>query len=294
MTTTTETTENPETVETVALAETETETEAAGAGVGEQAPAAGGFGAAITVAYSDALAGVYDDIYPSTPDLDDIATYLLTLAAPGASVLELGVGTGRVALPLAERGFDVTGVESSEGMLARLAEKDPERRITPVQGDFSGLDLGRSFDVVLAPFNVLCCAMAVDEQIALMHAMARHVTAEGHVVIETFDPSDYHVQKKNEVNTYPIGARGALIESVGVLPASQNMMLQSTLFLDGDAPKSATTVMRYVWPGELDLLGAIAGLELVGRYAGWREQPFDGGDSRKMCVSVFRPLNQAG
>ncbi|MFD4596107.1 class I SAM-dependent methyltransferase [Streptomyces rubiginosohelvolus] len=290
MTTTTETTENPETVETVALPETETEA----AGDGEQAAAAGGFGAAITVAYSDALAGVYDDIYPSTPDLDDIATYLLTLAAPGASVLELGVGTGRVALPLAERGFDVTGVESSEGMLARLAEKDPERRITPVQGDFSGLDLGRSFDVVLAPFNVLCCAMAVDEQIALMHAMARHVTAEGHVVIETFDPSDYHVQKKNEVNTYPIGARGALIESVGVLPASQNMMLQSTLFLDGDAPKSATTVMRYVWPGELDLLGAIAGLELVGRYAGWREQPFDGGDSRKMCVSVFRPLNQAG
>ncbi|MFI7324397.1 class I SAM-dependent methyltransferase [Streptomyces rubiginosohelvolus] len=292
MTTTTETTENPETMETVALPETETETETAGDG--EKAAAAGGFGAAITVAYSDALAGVYDDIYPSTPDLDDIATYLLSLAAPGASVLELGVGTGRVALPLAERGFDVTGVESSAGMLARLAEKDPESRITPVHGDFSGLDLGRSFDVVLAPFNVLCCAMAVDEQIALMHAMARHVTAEGHVVIETFDPSDYHVQKKNEVNTYPIGARGALIESVGVLPASQNMMLQSTLFLDGDAPKSATTVMRYVWPGELDLLGAIAGLELVGRYAGWREQPFDGGDSRKMCVSVFRPLNQAG
>ncbi|MGO1020134.1 class I SAM-dependent methyltransferase [Streptomyces rubiginosohelvolus] len=294
MTTTTETTENPETMETVALPEAETGTETEAADDGEQAAAAGGFGAAITVAYSDALAGVYDDVYPSTPDLDDIATYLLTLAAPGASVLELGVGTGRVALPLAERGFDVTGVESSEGMLARLAEKDPEGRITPVHGDFAGLDLGRSFDVVLAPFNVLCCAMAVDEQIALMHAMARHVTAEGHVVIETFDPSDYHVQKKNEVNTYPIGARGALIESVGVLPASQNMMLQSTLFLDGDAPKSATTVMRYVWPGELDLLGAIAGLELVGRYAGWREQPFDGGDSRKMCVSVFRPLNQAG
>ncbi|MGW7592222.1 class I SAM-dependent methyltransferase [Streptomyces rubiginosohelvolus] len=298
MTTTTETTENPETMETVALpeaeAEAETGTGTGAAGDGEQAATVGGFGAAITVAYSDALAGVYDDIYPSTPDLDDIATFLLTLAAPGASVLELGVGTGRVALPLAERGFDVTGVESSEGMLARLAEKDPEGRITPVHGDFSGLDLGRSFDVVLAPFNVLCCAMAVDEQIALMHAMARHVTAEGHVVIETFDPSDYHVQKKNEVNTYPIGARGALIESVGVLPASQNMMLQSTLFLDGDAPRSATTVMRYVWPGELDLLGAIAGLELVGRYAGWREQPFDGGDSRKMCVSVFRPLNQAG
>ncbi|MET8936378.1 class I SAM-dependent methyltransferase [Streptomyces rubiginosohelvolus] len=298
MTTTTETTENPETMETVALpeaeAETGTGTGTGAAGDGEQAATVGGFGAAITVAYSDALAGVYDDIYPSTPDLDDIATFLLTLAAPGASVLELGVGTGRVALPLAERGFDVTGVESSEGMLARLAEKDPAGRITPVHGDFSGLDLGRSFDVVLAPFNVLCCAMAVDEQIALMHAMARHVTAEGHVVIETFDPSDYHVQKKNEVNTYPIGARGALIESVGVLPASQNMMLQSTLFLDGDAPRSATTVMRYVWPGELDLLGAIAGLELVGRYAGWREQPFDGGDSRKMCVSVFRPLNQAG
>ncbi|RPK62768.1 Cypemycin methyltransferase [Streptomyces sp. ADI96-02] len=259
-------------------------------GDGDAPAPAGGFGAAVAAAYSDVLAEVYDDVYPSTPDLDDIATYLLTIASPGASVLELGVGTGRVALPLAERGFQVHGVESSRGMLDRLAAKDPEGRITPVHGDFSGLDLGRSFDVVLAPFNVLCCAMAVDEQIAMAHAMARHVAADGHVVIETFDPSDYHVQKRNEVTTHPVGTRGALIESASVLPASQNMMLQSTLLLDGDAPRTATTVMRYVWPGELDLLGAIAGLELVARYAGWREQPFDGGDSRKMCVSVFRPL----
>jgi hypothetical protein len=75
-----------------------------------------------------------------------------------------------------------------------------------------------------------------------------------------------------------------------VLPASQNMMIHNTLFLDGEAPKSATTVMRYLWPSELDLLAGIARLELSARYSGWREQPFDGGDSRKMCVSVYRPL----
>jgi SAM-dependent methyltransferase len=261
----------------------------AGAARAAQA-SAGGFGAAITEAYSDALAEVYDDVYPSTPDLADIGAYLRTLGGPGASVLELGVGTGRVAIPLADQGFEVYGVETSARMLARLAEKDPQGRITPVRGDLTALDLGRVFDVVLAPFNVLCCAMSVDEQIAMMHALARNVAADGHVVVETFDPSDYHVQKRNEVTTYPLGERGTMIESVGVLPASQNMMLQNTLFLDGDVPRSATTVLRYLWPGELDLLGAIAGLELVGRYAGWREQPFDGGDSRKMCVSVFRPL----
>ncbi|MEJ8636319.1 class I SAM-dependent methyltransferase [Streptomyces sp. MS2.AVA.5] len=264
------------------------DTDAAGA---TELPAdIGGFGAAVTAAYSDALAAVYDDVYPATPDLADIGEFLLTLTPKGASVLELGVGTGRVAIPLADQGFRVHGVESSEGMLARLAEKDPEGRITPVRGDFAGLDLGRTFDVVLAPFNVLCCAMAVDEQIALMHAIARHTAADGAVVVETFDPSDYHVRKSNEVTTYPVGDRGVMIESVGVLPASQNMMLHNTLFLDGDAPRSATTVMRYLWPSELDLLAAIAGLELTARYAGWREQPFDGGDSRKMCVSVFRPL----
>ncbi|MFF3612630.1 class I SAM-dependent methyltransferase [Streptomyces sp. NPDC002580] len=269
---------------------TETTAETPAAPEAGTTASAGGFGAAVTTAYSDALAEVYDDIYPSTPDLVDIGEFLLTLTEPGASVLELGVGTGRVALPLADQGFRVHGVETSEGMLARLAEKDPEGRITPVHGDLTGLDLGRTFDVVLAPFNVLCCAMTIDEQIALVHAVARHTSADGHVVIETFDPSDYHVQRKDEITTRPIGTRGAMIESVGVLPASQNMMLHSTLFLDGDAPRSATTVMRYLWPSELDLLAAIARLELVGRYAGWREQPFDGGDSRKMCVSVFRPL----
>ncbi|MFF7022586.1 class I SAM-dependent methyltransferase [Streptomyces klenkii] len=253
-------------------------------------PGMSGFAVSITAAYSDALAEVYDDIYPGTPDLEDIADFLLTLTRPGASVLELGVGTGRVALPLADKGFRVHGVDASEGMLARLAEKDPEGRVTPVLGDFATLDLGRTFDVVLAPFNALCCAVTPAEQIALIHAVARHAAPDGHVVIETFDPSDYHVQKKNEVNTYPIGTRGAMIESVGVLPASQNMMMQNTLFLDGEAPKSATTVMRYLWPSELDLLAGLARLELAERYTGWQKQPFDGGDSRKMVVSVYRPL----
>ncbi|MEU8460644.1 class I SAM-dependent methyltransferase [Streptomyces sp. NPDC029003] len=251
------------------------------------APDASGLGTVITTAYSDALAEVYDDIYPGSTE---IADYLSTIAEPGASVLELGVGTGRVALPLADAGFEVHGIDTSEGMLARLAEKDPEGRITPVLGDLARLDLGRTFDVVLAPFNVLCCAMAVDEQIALMHAVARHTAPGGHVVIETFDPSDYHVQRKSAITTRPAGGRGVVIESLEVLPASQNMLLNSTLFLDGGAPVSSSTVMRYLWPSELDLLAAIARLELADRYSGWQEQPFDGGDSRKMCVSVFRPL----
>ncbi|GGV05558.1 hypothetical protein GCM10010260_48460 [Streptomyces filipinensis] len=249
-----------------------------------------GLGVTLTTAYSDALAGVYDEIYPSTPDLEDIGEFLRTLTGPGASVLELGVGTGRVALPLAAKGFRVHGVDSSAGMLARLAGKDPEGRITPVHADFATLDLGRTFDVVLAPFNALCCAVSPDEQIALIHAVARHTAPGGHVVVETFDPSDFHVQKKNDITTYPIPGRGAMIESIGVLPASQNMMVHNTLFLDGEPPKSASTVMRYLWPSELDLLAGIARLELSARYSGWHEQPFDGGDSRKMCVSVYRPL----
>ncbi|MFF7357588.1 MULTISPECIES: class I SAM-dependent methyltransferase [Streptomyces] len=267
-------------------------TEAAGLAAEPTTPATepAGLGVTLTTAYSDALAEVYDEIYPSTPDLEDIGDFLRTLTDPGASVLELGVGTGRVALPLAAKGFRVHGVDSSAGMLARLAEKDPEGRITPVQADFATLDLGRTFDVVLAPFNALCCAVSPDEQIALIHAVARHTAPGGHVVVETFDPSDFHVQRKNDITTYPIAGRGAMIESIGVLPASQNMMVHNTLFLDGEPPRSASTVMRYLWPSELDLLAGIARLELSARYAGWREQPFDGGDSRKMCVSVYRPL----
>ncbi|MFE2154543.1 class I SAM-dependent methyltransferase [Streptomyces lavendulae] len=282
-----ETTTAAETVTDEMTAETVTADGAAADGAVTAPADASGLGTAITTAYSDALADVYDDIYPGTPE---IAEYLVTLTKPGASVLELGVGTGRVALPLADHGFRVHGVETSEGMLARLAEKDPEGRITPVLGDLVQLDLERTFDVVLAPFNVLCCAMTVDEQIAMMHAIARHTAADGHVVIETFDPSDHHVQRKADVTTRPAGTRGVVIESLEVLPASQNMLLNSTLFLDGAAPKSSSTVMRYLWPSELDLLAAIARLELVSRYSGWQEQPFDGGDGRKMCVSVFRPL----
>ncbi|MGW3271265.1 class I SAM-dependent methyltransferase [Streptomyces kronopolitis] len=245
--------------------------------------------ATMTAAYSDALAGVYDEIYPSTPDLDDITNYLLTLTHSGARILELGVGTGRIALPLTERGFAVHGVDASEQMLAQLAAKDSQQHVTTSLGDFTALDLERTFDVVLAPFNALCCAMTVDEQIAMMHAVARYTAPDGHAVVETFDPSDYHVQRRNEVTTYPLTG-GTVIESLNVLPASQNMMVLTTLFLEGRPPLSASTIMRYLWPSELDLLAAAAGLELVSRYAGWRQQPFDGGDSRKMCVSTYRKL----
>lgn len=251
-----------------------------------------GLGATLSAAYSDALAGVYDDVYPSTPDLDDVGHLLRGLSGKdNARVLEVGVGTGRVALRLADQGFRVHGIDTSAQMLAQLAAKDPENRVARTQGDVTSLEAHDAFDVVLAPFNVLCCAMAVDEQIAMMHAISRLTTRDGHVVIETFDPSDFHVQRGNDVTTYPLGDRGVMLETVSILPASQNMMVQNTLFTDGNPPTCATSIMRYLWPAELDLLGAIAGLELTARYAGWNEQPFTGGDSRSMCVSVFRPLS---
>lgn len=243
--------------------------------------------AAAAAPFSDAVAGYYDRLYPDF-ESPAVIEFLEAFGFAEGSVLELGIGTGRIGLPLADHGYRVHGVEVSPRMLEVLRSKPGAEKVTLTETDFSTMDLGEKFDVVLAPFNVLCCPITQRDQINSMAAIARHLDPEGIAVIETFDPTPYHSLAFPVTNSHPIGDDEVLLENIRALPEAQLMVVVNTLLKGGAAPEVSTLAMRYLWPSELDVMAAMAGLEKVDRFGGWNRGPFTGNNPRQMCTSVYR------
>lgn len=235
-------------------------------------------------AYGDSMADVYDELYPATPGVLECADTVAELAGPGGSVLEFGVGTGRIARPLADRGLRVTGVDASRRMLERLAAHDPEGAVTPVHASFGTVAVAERFDVVLGAFNALCCAPTQDEQITTLGVMRQHLAPGGRIVLETFEPRRQHGQRAAATTLHPLGHQRALLESVQVIPESQ-LMLMVSMVMGGERHGVSVGFLRYVWPTELDLMARLAGLELVDRWGGWTRSPFEADSA--MCISVY-------
>lgn len=137
--------------------------------------------------YGALLADDYDAIYGDVFDTDGAVDYLAALAG-GGRVLEFGVGTGRIALPLAERGLDVWGVDGSQGMLDRLREKVGGQRVTTICGDFGTCTAEGMFDVVVLLVNTIYAMPTQDDQVHCFANAARHLAPGGRFVIEAWVP----------------------------------------------------------------------------------------------------------
>ncbi|USY19069.1 class I SAM-dependent methyltransferase [Nocardiopsis exhalans] len=201
------------------------------------------------------------------------------------------MGTGRLALPIAAHGLTVHGVDASERMLQRLAERDTDQLVRAHHATFTTLDLDLRFDTVLAAYNALCCAPAQEEQLEVMRNIRRHVRDGGHVVIETYDPQIHLTGPDTATSVRPLGPGRVMFESTQVVPATQTVFMTSVL-LTGGAPDVTVGFMRYVWPSEIDLMARAVGLEPVGRYAGWGRTEYTG--NGQMCVSVYRAVGEPG
>ncbi|RZQ62983.1 class I SAM-dependent methyltransferase [Amycolatopsis suaedae] len=223
---------------------------------------------ALSGAYGDSLAEVYDQLYPVTAGVEQCVGVLAELAGEGGSALEFGVGTGRIAIPLAARGVRVTGIDSSSKMLGVLRSNDPGATVDTVHATFGGLDLDRRFDLVAGVFNALCCAPTQDEQIEVLRVMRRHLAPGGRIVLETFEPGRHHTRRMTETVTHPLGPGAVLMEQTQIVPEGQLMFLLNTM-IDGGTPRVAAGFMRYVWPAELDLMARLAGLRVRERWGGW-------------------------
>ncbi|ACZ23205.1 methyltransferase family protein [Sanguibacter keddieii DSM 10542] len=237
-------------------------------------------------AYGESMADVYDHIFPQSPDAEATAEFVVKLLKGTGSVLEMAVGTGRLALPMARRGLEVVGVDASPRMLEGLAEKDPDGLVTPVLGDFVDTDLGRTFDVSMLALNTLFILPDREDQIRTLANLRKHTADDGRVIIEAYDPIQYHALTEPKVVTYQLGPTGLMIDTVMAYPENQTVVIVHAILEDGGMRKTVE-VSRYAWPSEIDLMARLAGLRLVARCGDWTGAPFSATSGRH--ISIYQP-----
>jgi SAM-dependent methyltransferase len=219
------------------------------------------------------VAARYDEETVDMP-VSSVVDFLAELAGGGAA-LELGIGTGRIALPLAQRGVHVHGIDLSPDMVAKLREKPGAESIDVTIGDFATTRVERSFALAYVVFNTIVNLTTQEAQVACFENVAAHLDPGGCFVIEVgvgvgaplevFDLSDTHVG----VDEYEA--------------ATQRLVSHHFTLVDGHWERNSIP-FRSVSPGELDLMARLAGMRLRERWAGWEREPFTGASTKHVSV----------
>ena len=215
------------------------------------------------------------------------AVEYLALAAGGGPVLELGIGAGRLAIPLAQRGLEVDGVDFAPEMIALLRQKAGVDTIRVVLGDFASADYPReSYAMVFVVWNSLFNLLTQDDQIACFRNVARHLAPDGCYVVEAYAPTYLHrLDGQQAVKVEDLSVDEVRISVIRHDPASQ-IVEQSHVSLTEQGTRFNPVVQRYAWPSELDLMARIAGLKLRERWSDWKRHPFDAASHGHVSVYV--------
>jgi SAM-dependent methyltransferase len=237
--------------------------------------------------YGDRIAGIYDEWHaPSSFEAAGI-DFLAGLAA-GGPALELGIGTGRVGLPLAERGVEVHGVDASPAMIERLRAKPGGDRIPVALADFADFDLEGRFALVFVVFNGFWALLTSERQVACFRAVARHLQPGGAFVIEAFVPDPGRFDRGQRIGALQVGSDRAIIE-VSRHDAARQRVTSQLAELGPGGVRMFPVQVRYVWPSELDLMAQLAGMRLRERWGGWRQELFDDRSLRHVSVYELAP-----
>jgi SAM-dependent methyltransferase len=235
--------------------------------------------------FGEEIAARYDDssderFQPAA--IEPVVELLAELAGDGAA-LELGIGTGRIALPLARRGVEVHGIDLSSAMVARLRAKPGGDEIPVVLGDFATARAEGTFTLAYLAFNTIQNLTTQDEQVACFENVAAHLEPGGHFVIEVGVPNLRRLPPGETVRAFALEPTHVGFDEFDV--ARQGLVSHHFELIDG-AWRSHPVPFRYVWPSELDLMARIAGMTLVDRWSGWRREPFTSESTSH--VSVWR------
>lgn len=233
--------------------------------------------------YGQRVAQMYDSLHPGVLTSDPAVDRLAELAAEGP-VLELGVGTGRLAVPLARRGLRVTGVDISPAMLDVLAAKPGGELVERVQGDFAQLCLPGRYRLAVCAADTLFLLTTQDRQVNCFASVAEHLLPEGAFVIEAFVPDRARASTGN-VTVRKVGAEQVVL-GASTHDAARQSIEGAQILIDAQGIRFAPASMRYAWPSELDLMARLAGLRLRDRWGGWQGEPFTTQCARHVSVYV--------
>ena len=234
------------------------------------------FGERLAERYDETSADMFDPA-----KVDPVVEFLAGLAS-GGPALELGIGTGRIAVPLAKRGIRVHGIDLSEAMVAQLRRKPGADRIGVTIGDFATATVEERFSVAYLVFNTIMNLTSQDEQVACFRNVAAHLRPGGCFVIEVGIPDLQRLPPGETVRAFTVTPERLGFDEYEI--ATQGLISHHYWIEDGELEVFAAP-FRYVWPAELDLMARLAGMSLRERWSGWNREPFTS-DSRQH-VSVW-------
>jgi SAM-dependent methyltransferase len=236
----------------------------------------GYFGEPVAARYDDAVDDMLD-----RAGIDTAVDFLAELAGSGRA-LELGIGTGRVAVPLAQRGVPVSGIDMSKAMVARLHAKPDGTDIPVTIGDFATARVDGTFSVAYLVFNTISNLTTQAAQVACFRNVAAHLAPGGCFVIEVGVPGLRRLPPGETLRAFHLSETRWGIDEYDV--ATQGLTSHHFEVVDGRLERLSIP-FRYAWPAELDLMAELAGMGLRERWAGWKREPFT--SESRMHVSVW-------
>lgn len=220
--------------------------------------------------YGQRISQVYDDLY--TP-ADGAAIETLQALAGEGPVLELGIGTGRVALPLQARGLEVHGVDASEPMVARLREKPGGEAIPVTIGDFESVPVDGRYRLIFIVFNTFYALLTQEAQVRCFRNVADHLLPDGLFVVEAFVPDLKRFVDHQTARVVNLDEDRVQLDVSRHDPVNQQIVSQHVLITE-KRTRLYPVKLRYVWPSEFDLMARLAGLTRKHRWGGWDRRGF--------------------
>lgn len=215
---------------------------------------------------------------------EEAATLFLSELVTDGAALEFAIGTGRIALPLAARGVQVDGIELSPDMVERLREKAGDSPMDVVLGDMSVATSNRQYSLVYLVFNSIFNLLTAESQVRCFENAARHLTKNGHFVVETALPHAWIAPGQPDyVHAEQVNLDTVVFDVARYDPVTQ-LLEENHVRLTTEGIRFNPIVCRLITPGEMDLMARIAGLHLVARFANWQRTPFDAQSSAHISV----------
>jgi SAM-dependent methyltransferase len=233
--------------------------------------------------FGERVAARFDERYAhlaEPPVVEPIVGFLADLAGGGAA-LEFGVGTGRIALPLARRGVRVHGIDLSEAMVTRLREKTDAAQVETTISDFAHTTVGGRFSVVFVVANTIMNLTTQADQVACFKNAAAHLEPDGCFVIEVLVPRLQRLPPGERFQLFAADPAHIGFDEYDV--ASQGLVSHHHWIEEGKVDV-VSPPFRYVWPSELDLMAQLAGMTLRERWGGWKREPFTAESDKHVSV----------
>jgi SAM-dependent methyltransferase len=230
--------------------------------------------------YGEHIAGVYDQWYS---EFDPAAIQVLAELAGGGQALELGIGTGRIAIPLLNCGVTVHGIEASVSMVSKLRSKPGGENIPVIMGNFADVPVDSQYSLVYVVFTTFYCLLTQNEQIRCFQNVASHLASNGVFVIEAFVPDLTRFTAGQAMRVTRIGDNEVLMDASQV-ELDKQVITSQHVVLTEQGTRFYPVKIRYVWPSEMDLMARLSHLRLRERWSDWGKSRFTAESGKHISV----------